>query len=202
MDNLENILAKAKEEINKNPNGHLTLPLRKELYKELGEQKLDSNDHALITKGLLRRTQLAVLCVYHVLYIWEEVAPEDNSPRVFIEKIGSYLKGELDWKSLWNMQNSFWTVLDNYSAEDRFAVAAYVGYACVRAVLVALYDEDLDNTENLYDEDLDAFSWDTAFFTSLACTDNDLYDEETKINKRREFWFWYINEAIPQVAKI
>lgn len=188
MDNLDNLLAKAKEEINKNPHGHLILPLRKEIYKELGEHKLDSNDHAIITKGLQRRVQLAILCVSHVLDIWEEVAPEDDSPRVFIESINNYLKGELDWKSLWNMQNSFWTVLDNYSEEDRFAVAAYVGYACARAVLVALFDEDIDNTENLLDEDLDAFSWDTAFFTSLACTDNDSYNSETKINKRREFW--------------
>ena len=70
--------------------------------------------------------------------------------------------------------------------------------------MVALNDEDLGGEDyiNIFDEDLDPYTWDTAFYASLAYSENESYDEETKIQKRREFWLWYLNEGVMKAYNI
>jgi len=200
------LLNKAKNELNNHPKGELILPIRKSILKHLGEHLENSNEHALINNGLKRRIKLAVLCVEYVMPIWNEVAPEDTTPQDLIKSIDTYLLGKVEWKTLWNMQNSFWTTLENYSMEARFKTAAYVGFAAINAVVVALFDEEteeLDDDGNvILDQDLDLFTWDTSFYAAAAYSENE--PEENKIQKRREFWLWYLNDAVPlayQAAK-
>jgi hypothetical protein len=90
--------------------------------------------------------------------------------------------------------------------EARFKTAAYVGFAAINAVVVALFDEEteeLDDDGNvILDQDLDPFTWDTSFYAAAAYSENE--PEENKIQKRREFWLWYLNDAVPlayQAAK-
>ena len=80
---LVQLLNKAKDELNKNPKGQLVLPLRKEIYRLMGERIEDNEGHAIKTEGYFRRLKLAVLCVNHVLSIWENVMPNDNTPAIF-----------------------------------------------------------------------------------------------------------------------
>jgi hypothetical protein len=48
------------------------------------------------------------------------------------------------------------------------------------------------------DDDYDPFSWDTSYYTAIAYSGSDPWDN-ADIEKRREFWMWYINEAVPKV---
>ena len=202
---LVQLLNKAKDELNKNPKGQLVLPLRKEIYRLMGERIEDNEGHAIKTEGYFRRLKLAVLCVNHVLSIWENVMPNDNTPANILKSINDYLSGKKDWDCLWEEQNDFWAVLDNYLCDGNdYGNSIYVGHASINAVMVALNDEDLGGEDyiNIFDEDLDPYTWDTAFYASLAYSENESYDEETKIQKRREFWLWYLNEGVMKAYNI
>lgn len=193
----------AKDEVNKHPNGELILPLRKSIYKLLGEHKDDEEGHAILTQGLLRRTELAIFCVNKVMPIWNNVLASDTTPSTILENIKEYIVGRLTWDYLWEIPNSYWTVLDNYIIENNnYDNALYVGYASINALYVVLNDEDFDeDNEDLLDQDLDPYTWDTAFYSSLAYSESEQYNEETKIRKRREFWLWYLDEAIPKAMQ-
>ncbi|HOV26330.1 MAG TPA: Imm5 family immunity protein [Pseudobacteroides sp.] len=197
----------AKNELNNNAKGELTLSIRRKIYKLMGEYKRDSEKHALISDGFIRRLKLARLSVEYVLHIWEEAAPEDKTPIELLNSIDLYIDGKIDWDSLWSMKNSFWTVVENYSVEDRFLVAAYVGFASIKATSTALFDEneeiEVDDEGNeLLDEDLDPYTWDTAFYSSLAYSEYNSESEDAAIEKKREFWRWYLNVAVPTAYEI
>lgn len=194
------LLNTLKEEVNKHPRGELILPFRKSIYKLMGEHQDNEDGHAILTIGLLKRTNLAVQCVQKVMPIWDSVMANDTKPHVILEDINNYLAGKQTWDYLWDIPNHFWTVLDNYLLKDgSIGHAVCVGFASINALYVALNDEDLgeEGEEDLLDQDLDPYTWDTAYFASLAYSENEMYDEETKIQKRREFWVWYIDKAVP-----
>jgi hypothetical protein len=197
---LKDLLNKANYEVNNHPKGQLILPLRKEIYRLMGEHSEDNEGRVLRTDGFLRRLNLAILCVNYVLPVWNSVMPDNNTPDTLLKSINEYLSGHKDWDSLWELQNDFWAVLDNYMCDDNdYGASIYVGHSSINAVMVALNDEDLGEEDyiNIYDEDLDPYTWDTAFYASLAYSENKQYDEGTKIQKRRDFWLWYLNNAVP-----
>jgi len=202
-DELKDLLNKAKNEVNNHPKGQLILPLRKKIYRLMGEHNEDSEGRVLRTDGYLRRLQLSVLCVNYVLPIWNNVMLDDNTPNTLLKSINDYLSGDKDWDSLWELQNDFWAVLDSYMCDDNdYGTSIYVGHCSINAVMVALNDEDLgEDDENLLDEDLDPYTWDTAFYSSLAYSESEQYDEKTKILKKREFWLWYLDKAIPKAMQ-
>lgn len=199
---LKQLINEAINEVNKNPKGELILPLRKKIYKLLGEHKEDEVGHAVLTQGLLVRTKLAILCVNKVMPIWNSVLADDTTPVTILENIRDYIAGKQTWDYLWEIPNSYCTVLDNYIINNNYDNAIYVGYASVNALYVVLNDEDFDeDNEELLDSDLDPYTWDTAFYSALAYSESELYDKETKIQKRREFWLWYLNEAIAKALQ-
>ncbi len=192
------LLKMLKDEVIKHPKGELILPFRQNIYKLLGEHEENEEGHALINQGLLRRTKLAVLCVENVLPIWDNVLVHDTTPHKILENINDYISEKQTWDYLWAIPNSFWTKLDNYMLDgNNYGHALCVGFASINALYVVLNDEDLEEDDNTLDQDLDPYTWDTAFFASLAHSENELYDEKTKIQKRREFWLWYLNDAVP-----
>lgn len=54
---LKQLIDLASNEVNKHPKGELILPLRKKIYKLLGEHKEDEVGNAALTQGLLVRTR-------------------------------------------------------------------------------------------------------------------------------------------------
>jgi hypothetical protein len=83
---------------------------------------------------------------------------------------------------------------------DRDNYAHSVGFAAIKTVYVATSDEkwlEIDDEweeieENDFsDYDFDPYRWTVSYHASLA------YGEE-KTERTKEFWEWYLNEAVPQ----
>lgn len=191
----EQFIKQIKHEVENHPKGQLILPLRKKLYKYIGEHKI--------------RINLAILCSKKVLPIWNSVLTDDTMPSEILKCISEYMSGTQTKSDLMSIADEFWTKLETYMCEDEYSEkenydnAIYAGFTLTKASYVVLYDEKFDEyDETILDEDLDAYTWDTAYFASLAYCENELFDELTKIQKRKEFWLWYLDIAIPEAMQI
>lgn len=186
----EEFINQLKYEVENHPKGQLILPLRKKIYKYMGEHK--------------SRINLALLCVEKVIPTWSSVLSHDTMPSEILKCITEYLSGNQERSFLMGITDEFWTQIDtylndgDYSDHDNYDNAIYAGFTLIKASYVVLNDEKFheDNDETVFDEDLDAYTWDTSYFASLAYCESELFDETTKVQKRKEFWKWYLDEAI------
>ncbi len=51
----------------------------------------------------------------------------------------------------------------------------------------------------LLDADVDPYELDTTFFASSSYAGGTIWQEESDPIRRKEFWGWYLDQAIPQV---
>jgi len=176
----------------------LPLPLRKRIWVAMGPEMMAEN-HAVRSEGLVRRIQLAIACVQRVLPIWYSAFPKDNKPELMLEMVERYLNDQTDWDSVWELKNNFWGRLDNLLCKEKHFDSLYVGFASACVVTTVLQDEVMDDlADSPLDEELDAYSWDSRFYASLAYAGGASWDKHSSIPRRREFWTWYISE-IPEV---
>lgn len=197
---LNNILEEAKNKILSHHKGELTLPIRKSIWKMFGGCEFKAEHKALPTIGLKRRVKLATICVKKIIDIWNKVAANDKRPLEMLEVSEKYIEGSVDYEFVSKQLNNFMNDLINLGSDESYFKAALVGFAATHTVSIALSDERLmvygDDSD--LDDDYDPESWDTSYYTSLAYTDNEPWDENSNVEKRREFWLWYITEAVPQ----
>ena len=149
--------------------------------------------------GNLRRTELCRLCAEKVLHIWKDQFPEDDFPEKMIAKTEKYLDGDIDSEQLWEGVDDFLNRLDE---NENPAVAA--GYAAMQVPNTALNDLLLIDQEteqelpqDLKDEELDYEDHDSGFFASMAVVFFQSNDDFEAIENRRDFWRWYLTEAVP-----
>lgn len=198
---LTNILELAKNELMLHPRGELILPIRRHIWESFGEFEFESKYRALPTTGLKRRVKLASLCVNKVLDIWKKVSQDDN-PIKMLSIAEQYINFKIDYDTAINKLGSFPDTLINLASDEKFYYVVEVGFASTYTVKIALRDEDLlvygDDTE--LDDNYDSFSWDASYYAAIAYSGSGPWDN-TNIDKRREFWLWYINEAVPEAYK-
>ncbi|AEV68243.1 Imm5 family immunity protein [Acetivibrio clariflavus] len=196
---LINIIEIAKKEILFNEKGELILPMRIKIWKALGPYKIDSNNRAILTVGLKRRVKLASMCVEKNIDIWNSVLADDQRPLIMLEIVEDYIRGNVDYDFVQKQIGRFTTDLENLSCDERYNNASLVGFAALRTVSLALRDEKLmiSGKDNLLDDDYDAYSWDASFYSALAYSGSGSWDN-ANIAERREFWLWYIEEAVPK----
>jgi hypothetical protein len=143
---------------------------------------------------------LAILCTRHVLHIWTQVWPENDIPQQLLATTEQYLLKMIDFDTAWDQWNQLSAPLENFSGDDAFI---NVGFAAAQSLHTALYDElhCPDNTldESLKDDDLDADSWDASYYAAAAYAGGFVWQEASSPRRRKEFWEWYLQEAIPAV---
>lgn len=188
----------AENMIELNVRGELVLPIRKKIWRSFGSYQ-SNPDSDNITVGLKRRTRLAILCVKKVISIWEKVADDDDRPLEMIDLAERYIEGSINYSYIYKRWNDFVTDLIYLASDEAFLYAAEVVFASTKAVGIVLKDEELIRYEKdtQLDENLDSFTWDASYFSAIAYSGSGPWDN-TNIEKRREFWLWYINEAVPQ----
>ena len=166
----------------------------------MGGYERDNENRALLTVSLKRRVKLDILCVERVLYIWDEVAPDDKRPYEIIKATKDYLNGKMYEDSLWNFHNDFMGDLENLLSDIRFLNVLSVGFAAARTAVTALGDETLliDYDDDLLDEDFDPYTWDASFHAASAYSNGETWGKCSSISKRKDFWTWYLDEAVPQ----
>jgi len=61
--------------------------------------------------------------------------------------------------------------------------------------MVLFLDPEGDRSD--LDTDRDAWSWDESYLASMACAGGSAWAVSSSLEKRREFWQWYLEQAVP-----
>lgn len=78
-------------------------------------------------------------------------------------------------------------------------MAAAVGSASISVVSLASKDEVcfVYGDSSKLDEDFDPYSWDASYYSAIAYSGSGPWDNKN-VEKRREFWLWYIEKAVAE----
>jgi len=153
----------------------------------------------------VRRVYLAALAVRHVLPLWEKHFREDRQPHDMLEIAQAYVHGDVAYDMARRANEKGWVHADNVSAicfdrrDGPGQRAAFVCYAASKAVATALYDEmlALHRLECACEGDIDPYELDAASYAAAAFAGGHVKAPETSKDRRREFWRWYLEAAVP-----
>ncbi|RAX21995.1 MULTISPECIES: Imm5 family immunity protein [Actinomyces] len=188
-----------------------------------GRTALSSSDEAILPLGVRRRiwaamqdpddddatyrrrVELAILCVKRVQHIWDRGFPGDAGVSEMLTLAQELVNEQADPEQAeWRAETFLDNVLDSVSSFDAIVQpATFVADAASRTVISACYrnpdydtaDPETDDDELLPDSLEPSYSCASAAAGAL----NWQPIEETDVEARREFWTWYLDEAIPQV---
>lgn len=169
--------------------GHLPLPLRREVRSHFGE--MGEGD-----PGRRRLFDLFRQSTERVLGVWTSERPEDDRPTRMIELGEGILTGGIEEAATKSEYDRFVVDLDNLA--DEIGGRAYAaGRAAADLVSTAAVGDYADDTpRDADDEDLDPDVMSSDYFASLAeASFFGAPDEDP--DARRAFWRWYLEEAVP-----
>lgn len=197
------MLQQAKFALDRASDGHLPLPIRKRVLFALGEPHYEQSGsvHGSICVGLRRRVDLYARCTRKVMPIWNDVV-DSREPEFMLELAAAYLAGTVSRDVAWRAQNSFGGRLLNAPAslsEQHFHVS-YVGNVAIGTVLAALGDVDFrPDYLDVLDHELDYYE--NSLYAMAAYSGELPWGEQSDPNRRREFWQWWLDEAVPAAAR-
>jgi hypothetical protein len=200
---LTDIIEKALLAIEDNPVGNLNLGYRQAIWAEFGPRlNPKASDSKLAHK---KRVFLALQTIKHSLSLWEEKYTEDRMPYQIIDHIEKILQGTLVLENEEGLElyNHYWGYFDSKLSENPGNATSSqisIGYAAALCFYVAFFDEDFDANyidDNLEDAE-DPYEMDVAQIVAIAYADGGTGDPDSNKEKRKEFWHWWLNEAVLQ----
>jgi hypothetical protein len=202
----------SKVAIGKNPKHDLNLGYRRLMYSLMGP-KADLSTRAGNLEGYRRRVNLGVCTIQKVLYIWEEfvrlvsddlIFPNDDHPHQLLDKAKGIMSGnysiELGLKAYDDIE--IWA--EDYPRDcAKYQQALAVGEGAFAVLQIALWEvpfdllsvEDFD--PGLTEGDIDPNVLDPSFFAANAESGGSIWDEKTSPEKRKKFWEWWLDDAVP-----
>lgn len=190
----------AQEALNKNPNFDLPLGHRQNIWNELGPQS------SKMTPAHKHRTNLAILTAEHVLPIWTEEKPNDDTLKQILELASKVRDGEIKVSVAEKKFDDYWEWLSKITLTAKSA-SIFVAYAVVKALQTAIQDEIYD-PEDINLETLDSKfieDNDTSFFAAGAYANGLTWrislPLSPDVNKRKEFWEWWLKQVIEILTK-
>lgn len=181
---------------------HMLLPV----YRQAVYQAFVSGNEA---GGRRARGLLSVLTARHVLPIWQREQPDDMMPERLLATADGVTTGQIDaarvdavideaWEWLPALKIERWGNPDAYNAGAAavFALQETRGEGFLEGVRIG--DDDPD------DEFFDPGTGDTALFAAAAFAGPSWDDTDDTFDpmKAREFWTWWLREAIPTVWEV
>ena len=178
---------------------HLALRQRRRIWAELGPPS-EAESTPPFSIGRRRRGALAILCGRYVLPIWEAACPNDRRPHDILQAAHLYLQHQGNEPTLRAMKGRLETHVDNLLSRTEHASDAYAAASAARAASTALHDETFGEGtgEEDTDVDLDPYQWDASFYASMAVSKGAPWDKNTSGGRRRQFWRWYLEQAVPE----
>lgn len=174
-------ITKLKEVVKQNSMGHLPLPYRVDLMKQIG--------NTLVVQKILCE------CCKKVYLLWEKVNGTETPLHNILSDIDNYL-----YKSNGSAENIFslvekWRNYAGLSADEPEAVAEWaiiaLGYAVKYEAASILDIEDYCGED---DNDFDYENWNVDFVGSIAYSGgNPFIQNMGNIEKRKEYWLWYLD---------
>jgi hypothetical protein len=189
---LQRAIDDAKATLAGDPEARVPLPERGAIWHALGDVG------ALGGPGHRRRARLAELAVEKVEPFWRETYPGDDTVRRMLEAARGAVAGEGDEQALDAWIDDFWDeIAERTTDEPRFR-ASYVGRGACAALRTATEDEAYGYPdEGRDDHDLDIEAWDASWWSALAYGGGTTGEAAYRPERRREFWEWYLDEAVP-----
>lgn len=168
--------------------GRLPLPKRRAIWDAIGPYEFDEDGYA---EGLphLRRIELVITLVEHLIPAWQAVQPEDDHPQRILATINAYLDGDAYADELLEVAQSLAELEETLTDPTALAIAD----ATLHAVHVTFHDEAFGTADELDEHDLDDADLtdaerDATYFAATAQPDD---------AARRDLWAWYIDHAVP-----
>jgi hypothetical protein len=199
---LSHLINESLKGVESHPQHELNLGYRYAIYAFFGPKSPTSGNTT--NQGHRRRTKLALLSIQHVLSLWEKVRPFDRSPHLILEKVQQILEGVLTGKQVDQMSGlPDWGYMDNVSCQVPYIGSSWilVGYGAVKTIGVAIWDEIFDPTQinpQLTDDHLDTYDLDVASEAAAGYAGGFRWKSESDQRKRRQFWEWWLTEAVPK----
>jgi hypothetical protein len=192
MSELDSAVEKGIARLEKSRTGDLPLAAREAVWTALGPRGGESGRPG---PGWERRAQLAIATCEHVLPLWEGDRPGDHEPRdvLGLARAALHDAGAADHARA--QAGRLWARTDNITQLAGDPARAMVGYACAKAVNVALYDEEFGSDDGDDDRGRDAARVDTAFMAAAASSGGLPEQTFTDTEARREFWRWWLGTA-------
>ena len=201
---LNRALSKAHEAISGHPKHDLDLGYRHLIWAEFGFPKSHSNQDDLM--GYKRRTCLAILTARHVLPIWNKFYLNNDLPGRSINLALKMFNEKVEEETAWKERNMSWEqLLEMGNLDEKYQNVHGAGFSAVQALTTSLRDEIFDPLEinlELTDADIDPDEMDASFFASVAFAKGPVWDPDSDSLKRKEFWEWWIKEAVPNAWKL
>lgn len=187
---LESALTTAGLELDANADGHLAIRARRRIWDAMGPYRFDADEFAL-GAGHLRRSTLASISAGAALPIWEMLGG-DSEPEEVLQLVDSYLAGHVVADPVWSAAERLFDRADHL--ED--GPEAWVVLATYHAVNVAFGDE-LIPTDGAQAEELDMSRYDSAYYAACAISGSHPGEAGGSAPRRRMFWTWYLESAVP-----
>ncbi|MBU7005761.1 Imm5 family immunity protein [Phosphitispora fastidiosa] len=181
------------------PQHDLNLGYRWLIYEQLGPGKGESRQTG--SDGLKKRVNLAISATEKVLPLWGKVYPGNSLPERCIQLANQVLLGQVDANEAWKQRDLFWDHLVEMGNKDQANQVVHgAGFSAVQVLNAVLRNERFDSRQinlNLTDADVNPDEMDAAFFAAAAYANGAVWDEASDSLKRREFWEWWLKEAVP-----
>lgn len=161
------------------PDGGLPYADRRAIHAELGDDAL---------------SRLELLCAQRVRPVWDAAFPGDDEPMRLLAaaQAGPAAAG------LKQAVRDAHTHLDNLSLRGGTAVSAGLAYWAVARNLVFGRPEEPGDVDG--EMDLDPDDWSPCFYAANAAANGPTWLDGSDPAARREFWRWYLLEAVPTAA--
>ena len=189
-------IKQARTNLANNPKGILSLGDRRRIW-------ISMNDPDNFEVSYLNRTQLKVVCVNHVKPIWSLILPANPGINRMLQLTHSLMKKSVDPGAA--EDEAFYFFQDLSTSVESNAVtnpALMVADAATSMVISACYrNPDYDTADNdIDDEELAPDSYETSYMCASAAAGglNWMPVEQVDVDARRNFWIWYLDEAIPK----
>ena len=185
----------AKIDLSSSPEGILSLTSRTAIW-------IAMDDLADSEASYFNRTNLKVPCVNKVKSIWMQMFPTDSSIDSMLQLTYALMGKSVDPGTAENdasrfLQNAIAKFGSNTTTDPALmgaeAAAAMVVSACYRNPDYDTADNDID------DDELAPDSFETSYMCASAAAGgmNWMPVEQVDVDARRNFWIWYLDEAIP-----
>lgn len=188
----EVLIPKLREELSFSPSGDLILPLRKLLWNTIIEDEAVSSRRLTLTK-------LDAACVRHALFIWADKFGGVHDVSEILSIAIDTANGALPEAEALSERDDFYVeVVEDRDYEPHEYPVMFVGHAAANTIVTATADFIFDFSDLRRDRDLDPEAYEPSYLIASAFAGG--LDEKGNPNLRREFWEWYLSEAIKEVV--
>jgi len=182
-------IADARSEVATDVAGILSLKSRKRVWHALAA---GLDEHI----AQAARVKIDALCVRRVMPIWAARFDPDEI-EAMLSLADAVVAGSVDANDAAQQRDRFYTdVVDNreYGSDP---LPMYVGHAAANTVIEALTLNHVDAMPQADDdEDLDPESYLPCYLAACAAAGG-MNDRPASSERRRAFWLWYLDEAVP-----